>query len=422
MVAEIVECTELGPFSFRWPDGVEHFEGGWRALVRIENRTHEVVHRLGSRVVYGRERVHTVTWLDDQVAVEGVEADDYPVSSALLSLLKRGDKALLRSRSDVPTAYAPFDIVEHRREIDAPHSRRSLAVKIREDDVRQWALHAWLRRRLTSPGTTTVPSLNPLPLPDAPAPDRRAVVEALLRHGADLAEQLGGAPMQFTPDPDANHLIHSDPFAFVVAVVCDQGIPAERAWAAPLELRRRLGHLEPHRIAVEVDAVAAAFRTPPKLHRFVNTVPQWISDTASIIVTRYDGDAASLWSDRPTAAELRSRFDAFPGIGQKKAAMAVELLERYCGVALGDLSGSDIAYDVHVRRVFLRAGLAERDEMNHMVSVARLLHPERPGALDNPAWDIGRRWCRPAEPDCPSCPLVGACARLIQLGSAVRGV
>lgn len=37
-----------------------------------------------------------------------------------------------------------------------------------------------------------------------------------------------------------------------------------------------------------------------------------------------------------------------------------------------------------------------RAEVAYMVAVARALHPERPGELDLPAWDIGRRWCRPA--------------------------
>jgi len=38
----------------------------------------------------------------------------------------------------------------------------------------------------------------------------------------------------------------------------------------------------------------------------------------------------------------------------KKAAMAVEMLERDLGVPVRDMGGSDIAYDVHARRVFLR--------------------------------------------------------------------
>jgi endonuclease III len=76
---------------------------------------------------------------------------------------------------------------------------------------------------------------------------------------------------------------------------------------------------------------------------------------------------------------------------------------------------------VHVRRVFLRTGFAERDDVHHMVAVARSVHPERPGALDNPAWDVGRRWCRPKDPDCAPCPLLRACARYIARGDGVTG-
>lgn len=43
---------------------------------------HRARHGLGAREVYGRIRVHTVTWIDGEVQVEGVEADDYPVSQA----------------------------------------------------------------------------------------------------------------------------------------------------------------------------------------------------------------------------------------------------------------------------------------------------------------------------------------------------
>jgi endonuclease III len=72
--------------------------------------------------------------------------------------------------------------------------------------------------------------------------------------------------------------------------------------------------------------------------------------------------------------------------------------------------------------VFLRTGLAERDDVDHMVAVARVLRPDRPGELDNPAWDIGRRWCRPGVPDCQACPLVSVCPRYMDRGNRVRGI
>jgi hypothetical protein len=39
----------------------------------------------------------------------------------------------------------------------------------------------------------------------------------------------------------------------------------------------------------------------------------------------------------------------------------------------------DIAYDIHVRRVFLRTGLAQWDDLDHMlVAIAREANPDRP--------------------------------------------
>ena len=65
--------------------------------------------------------------------------------------------------------------------------------------------------------------------------------------------------------------------------------------------------------------------------------------------------------------------------------MAVEGLVRNLGVEIRELQGSDIAYDIHVRRVFLRTGLAQWDDLDHMVEVVREANPDRPGQIDLPA-------------------------------------
>lgn len=422
---EIAAIEPIAAFEFRWPEGTEAFEGGWVADVRVGGRRHVVRHGLGGRPVYGRERVHTVTWLDGGVQVEGVEADDYPATQALISRLRQPGRKTVRTWEEIPAGYEGFEIVEHRREIDARYSPQCLAVKIREDDVASWALHAWLRSQLPRearepadrPVTLSRPVLAPPPTPDA-----HAVCRALLDHADALANQLAGTTAQFTPDEDADRLIREDPFAFLLAVIADMGIRAERAWALPYLLRQRLGYLTPRELAASPARVKAAVQQEPKLHRFVNNVPAWLVQAAQIVLDRYQGDAAQIWSGNPTVTALRRRLEDFPGIGQKKAAMAVEILARDLGVPLREMAGSDIAFDVHVRRVFLRTGLASRDEVTHMVAAARALHPQRPGALDLPAWDIGRRWCRPTEPDCPACPLNKACPRLVHLSSRIKGI
>ena len=88
IAAEVLDLHEIEPFSFRWPDDVEDFEGGWTYRLKVAGQMHDVRFGVGSRPAYGKQRVHTVTWLDGNVEVEGVdEADDYPATQALISVL-----------------------------------------------------------------------------------------------------------------------------------------------------------------------------------------------------------------------------------------------------------------------------------------------------------------------------------------------
>jgi hypothetical protein len=136
-------------------------------------------------------------------------------------------------------------------------------------------------------------------------------------------------------------------------VILDQGIKYERAWRTPYELKQRLGFLDPARIVADPEAVRRAVASPPALNRYVNNLPSWIVAAARRVLDEYGGDAERIWNDDPTAEDLRGRLERFMGIGQKKAAMAVEI-ERQRGAVIRRLEGSDIAFDVQVRRVFLR--------------------------------------------------------------------
>jgi uncharacterized HhH-GPD family protein len=251
--------------------------------------------------------------------------------------------------------------------------------------------------------------------------DAVAVVETMLAFGASLTTQRKSEGVSYTPDIEANRFVLNDPFAFLIGVIFDQGIKAERAWAAPYELSLRLGYFNAQQLADDVEGIRTAVQQRPKLHRFVNNLPDWVANAAQMVVREYGGDASKIWNDIPTAIVLQRRFTAFKGIGQKKAAMAVELLERDFEVAIVDLEGSDVAFDVHVRRVFLRTGLGEVDRKDDIVRSARQHHRERPGSLDGPAWHIGRRWCRPTYPRCSECVLTNVCPRLIERDEYVRG-
>jgi uncharacterized HhH-GPD family protein len=238
--------------------------------------------------------------------------------------------------------------------------------------------------------------------------------ECLAREGV---AQVGGA---FTDVPEADEFLRSRPEAFLIGVLFTQGIPAERAWAGPYLLSQRLGHFDLDRIANERDSVAEALARPPALHRFVRTLPGWISDAAARIGECYGGDAAAVWEGEPTAVELMERLSGFRGIGRKKAAMAAVLLSRYFGVPVREPEGGTVAYDTHVRRVFLRSGLVDIDTPAEIERAAAAACPEAPGLLDLPAWLIGRQWCRPVHPECDECRLAGVCPRLTD--RSVEGV
>jgi uncharacterized HhH-GPD family protein len=420
---DLVGVKRIGPFEFRWPDDTESFESGWAFEAHIDGALHGVRFGIGAREVFGRMRVHTVTWVDDEVQVEGAEADDYPASQALISQIRRSSGGLAHNWAEIPAGYGGFEIVMHCREISAPNSPPCLAVKVREDDLTAWALHGWLQSQLSRKSAAQAsmpdaampsePQLGP-----APAPDAEHVGHALLVHADAMAGQLKSAVAQFTYNRAADALVRSDPFAFLLGVISDLGVRAERAWALPYELSRRLGYLSPEDIAAHPGAVRAAIQRPPQLHRFVNTVPNWLVEASRIVLDRYEGDAELLWSDAPTAVELQRRLEEFPGMNQKRAAIAVEILTRDLGKPLSEMTGSD----VNLQRVFLRTGLIDRADLNQILAVARRLYPDLPGALDLPAWDIGRRWCRQTDPDCPACPLNVACPRLIDRGTEVPGV
>jgi hypothetical protein len=148
MKIQVLDFVPAGTFEHRWPGGnVERFDRTWFGHIAIDAATFEFRHALGLHHVYGRSRIHSVTFLKDQPIVEGVEADDYASSRALLSVIRRPNKKYVRTDADVPAEYKHFMIVDHSTEISAPRSPHSLAVKIGEDDVAAWAEHAAIRAR-----------------------------------------------------------------------------------------------------------------------------------------------------------------------------------------------------------------------------------------------------------------------------------
>jgi len=141
-------------------------------------------------------------------------------------------------------------------------------------------------------------------------------------------------PISLPVDDEANELLSRNALALLIAMLLDQQVPFERAFSAPRDLVRRLGH-EP--TAEELadfnpEALATVFAERPALHRFPKAMAARTQVLAQLIVAEYDGDAASLWTTAPSGTELLKRVSALPGFGEVKAKIFVALLGKQLGV------------------------------------------------------------------------------------------
>lgn len=132
----------------------------------------------------------------------------------------------------------------------------------------------------------------------------------------------------------ANELLSRSPLALLIAMLLDQQVPLEKAFSSPYELVQRLGH-EPtatELAAFDPEALAAIFSQRPALHRFPKAMATRTQDLARLIVERYDGDAAAVWTGASSGKELVARLAELPGFGGAKAQIFAAMLGKQLGV------------------------------------------------------------------------------------------
>ncbi len=139
--------------------------------------------------------------------------------------------------------------------------------------------------------------------------------------------------LPFTGDDEADRLIASDPVALLIGFALDQQVTVQKAFAGPLELRRRLGHLDAARIAAtDPEELAAVFRERPALHRFPGAMARRVAALCAFLEERYPGDAARIWREAASGDDLRARLAELPGFGEMKVRTVLTLLARQFGV------------------------------------------------------------------------------------------
>jgi len=139
--------------------------------------------------------------------------------------------------------------------------------------------------------------------------------------------------LPFTGDDEADRLLVTEPLALLIGFELDQQVTVQKAFAGPLELRRRAGTLDAAALAaMDPEAFETAFRTPPALHRFPGSMAKRVQALCALVATTYGGDAARVWTGAADARDLRARLKALPGIGDDKAATIGALLAKQMGI------------------------------------------------------------------------------------------
>jgi len=144
---------------------------------------------------------------------------------------------------------------------------------------------------------------------------------------------MPSAHIPITGDADADRLLAENPLALLLGMLLDQQVPMEWAFKGPATLQARLGGLDARAIAeLDPDALDAAFRAKPAVHRFPSAMAQRTQALCRVLVDEYGGDAAAIWRDVPDGAELFTRLRALPGFGDEKTKIFVAVLAKRLGV------------------------------------------------------------------------------------------
>lgn len=141
--------------------------------------------------------------------------------------------------------------------------------------------------------------------------------------------------LYLTGNEAADRLLSSDPMALLIGFALDQQVTVQKAFAGPLDLRGRLGHLDAARIAaMEPAELDRIFRERPALHRFPGSMATKVGQLCTAIARDYSNDAARIWRDATDGRDLFNRLMALPGFGEMKVRGVIAVLHHRLGVTV----------------------------------------------------------------------------------------
>src|SRR6204780_5258547 len=155
-----------------------------------------------------------------------------------------------------------------------------------------------------------------------------------IRHDGWRANLEGPVTISMPVEPAANELLSTDPLALLIGMLLDQQVPLERAFSAPYDLTRRLGHTPRagELASYDPEALAAVFAERPALHRYPKSMAARMQALAQLIVDRYGGHARRGGGGAAEGAALRGRIAELRGFGSQKPQIFLALLGKQLGV------------------------------------------------------------------------------------------
>ena len=142
-------------------------------------------------------------------------------------------------------------------------------------------------------------------------------------------------PLSLPIEPEATKLLHDSPLALLLGMLLDQQIPDGEGVLVSVRpeaaARPRPGRARDRRRSIP-EAFEAIFAKPPALHRFPRAIAKRTQELCQMLVERYDGDAAKLWTEAKDGRDAVARIGQLPGFGKQKSQIFVALLAKQFGI------------------------------------------------------------------------------------------
>ncbi len=166
-----------------------------------------------------------------------------------------------------------------------------------------------------------------------------------------LAPLSEGRGVTLSDDPEADLFLARDANALLLGVLLDSQFPTRRAFASPLRLCERLGHLDMAILAASEDGVLIeVFSRKPALHRFPRKFAGLTRTLAQTVVEVYGGDAGRIWREAGNADDLAARLFALPAFGVEKTNWTVGMLGTLGMLTFSDWEGYQVRIPQRTRR------------------------------------------------------------------------